>query len=191
MVPTVSVVFAPLETTPSPLAPHLSEIIAAVVFAGILTFVIAKFVVPRFEATFAERTEAIQGGIEKAEKAQAEAQAALEKYQAQLSEARGEAAKIREDAKAQGAQILAEMREQAQAESARIKTQAEAHLAAERTQLLGELRREVGGLATTLAGRIVGESLEDDDRARRTVERFLSDIEQQDADQPTETGASR
>ncbi len=191
MVPTISVVLAPLETTPSPLAPHISEIIAAVVFAGILTFIIAKFVVPRFEATFAERTEAIQGGIEKAEKAQAEAQAALEKYQAQLTEARGEAAKIREDAKAQGAQILAEMREQAQAEAARIKTSAEAQLSAERTQLLGELRREVGGLATTLAGRIVGESLEDDDRARRTVERFLADIEQQDAEQPTETGASR
>ncbi|WP_152362805.1 F0F1 ATP synthase subunit B [Microlunatus speluncae] len=190
MVPTISVVLAPLETTPSPLAPHLSEIIAAVVFAGILTFIIAKFVVPRFEATFAERTEAIQGGIEKAEKAQAEAQAALEKYQAQLTEARGEAAKIREDAKTQGAQILAEMREQAQAEAARIKTTAEAQLAAERTQLLGELRREVGGLATTLAGRIVGESLEDDDRARRTVERFLTDLEQQDG-QPTETGASR
>jgi F-type H+-transporting ATPase subunit b len=192
MVPTISVVLAPLETTPSPLAPHLSEIIAAVVFAGLLTFVIAKFVVPRFEATFAERTEAIQGGIEKAEKAQAEAQAALEKYQAQLTEARGEAAKIREDAKTQGAQILAEMREQAQAEAARIKTSAEAQLAAERTQLLGELRREVGGLATTLAGRIVGESLDDDDRARRTVERFLADIEQQDAaDQPTGTGAPR
>ena len=191
MVTTVSVMLAPLETAPNPLAPHISEFIAAIVFAGILTFIIAKFVVPRFEATFAERTEAIQGGIEKAEKAQAEAQAALEKYQAQLSEGRGEAAKIREDAKAQGAQILAEMREQAQAEAARIKTSAEAQLAAERTQLLGELRREIGGLATTLAGRIVGESLEDDDRARRTVERFLADIEQQDAEQPTETGASR
>lgn len=182
-------VVIPLETAPNPLVPHLSEFIAAIVFAGILTFVIAKFVVPRFEATFAERTEAIQGGIEKAEKAQAEAQAALEQYQSQLTEARGEAAKIREDAKAQGAQILAEMRQQAQAEAARIKTTAEAQLSAERTQLLSELRREVGGLATTLAGRIVGESLDDDERARRTVERFLTDLESQDTQ--AGTGAPR
>ena len=70
--------------------------------------VIGKFVVPRFEQTYAERTAAIQGGIEKAEQAQAEAEAALEKYNAQLAEARTEAAKIREDAKTQGAQILAE-----------------------------------------------------------------------------------
>lgn len=184
----IPVLLVPLETEPNPLIPHTAEIIAAVIFAGILTFIIAKFVVPRFEATFAERTEAIQGGIEKAEKAQAEAQAALEQYQAQLTEARGEAAKIREDAKTQGAQILAEMREEAQTEAARIKATAEAQLAAERSQLLAELRREVGGLATTLAGRIVGESLDDDERARRTVDRFLAELE---ADETSETGASR
>ena len=80
----------------------------SIIFVLLLTFIIAKFVVPRFEATYAERTAAIQGGMEKAEQAQAEAAAALEKYNAQLAEARSEAAKIREDAKTQGTQILAE-----------------------------------------------------------------------------------
>ena len=138
--------------------------------------VIAKFVVPRFEATYAERTAAIQGGMEKAEKAQEEAEAALKQYQAQLAEARTEAAKIREDAKTQGTQIIAELREQAQAEATRIRRPAEAQLEAERTQVMAQLRSEIGGLATTLAGRIVGESLEDDERARRTVDRFLADL---------------
>ena len=44
---------------------------------------------------------------------------------------------------------------------------------------MAQLRSEIGGLATTLAGRIVGESLEDDERARRTVDRFLADLEAQ------------
>ena len=169
----------PLETEAggSPLALHLSEFIAAIVFAILLTVVIAKAVVPRFEATYAERTAAIQGGIEKAEKAQEAAEAALAEYNAQLAEARTEAARIREDAKSQGTQILAELREQAQAESARIKAQGEAQLEAERTQVMAQLRNEIGGLATTLASRIVGESLEDDERARRTVERFIADLE--------------
>ena len=91
------------------------------VFALLLTVVIAKFVVPRFEATYAERTAAIQGGIEKAEKAQEAAEAALHEYSAQLADARTEAARIREDAKTQGTQIIAELREQAQAEAARIR----------------------------------------------------------------------
>jgi F-type H+-transporting ATPase subunit b len=39
----------------------------------------------------------------------------------------------------------------------------------------------VGALATTLAGRIVGESLEDEARQRRTVERFIAELEEQNA----------
>jgi F-type H+-transporting ATPase subunit b len=168
----------------SPLAVHWSEVIASLVFIAILTYILAKVVVPRFEATYAERTEAIQGGMEKAEKAQEAAEAALREYQAQLSEARTEAARIREDAKTQGTQIITEMREQAQAEAARIKANAEANLEAERNQLMNALRSEVGGLATTLAGRIVGEAMDDDERARRTVDRFLADLEEQDAAEP-------
>lgn len=164
----------------SPLALHWAEFIAAIVFALLLTFVIAKFVVPRFEATFAERTQAISGGIERAERAQAEAQAALEEYNARLAEARQEAARIREDAKTQGAEILAEMREQAQTEAARIAAGAAAQREAERVQLMTQLRSEIGGLATSLASRIVGESLVDDERARRTVDRFLADLESEE-----------
>lgn len=165
----------------NPLLPAPFEIVAAIVFALLLWFLIAKFVVPNFERTYEERTEAIQGGIEKAERAQAEAQAALEQYRAQLDDSRAEAARIREDAKTQGSQILAEMREQAQAEANRIRTQTQAQLEAERVQAMTQLRNEIGGLATTLAGRIVGESLDDDERSRRTVDRFIADLESQDA----------
>ena len=44
---------------------------------------------------------------------------------------------------------------------------------------MAELRREVGGLAVQLASRIVGESLEDEARQRRTVERFLDNLDGQ------------
>jgi F-type H+-transporting ATPase subunit b len=171
----------------NPLLPAWIEVILAVVFVVLLTLVIGKFVVPRFEETYAERTAAIQGGIEKAEKAQQQAEAALAGYTAQLAEARTEAARIREDAKTQGTQILAELREQAQAEAARIRAQGEAQLEAERTQVMTQLRNEIGGLATTLASRIVGESLADDARAQRTVDRFLADLETSDS----ETAGSR
>ena len=173
--------------TENPLLPAPIEIILAVVFVLLLTVVIARFVVPRFEATYAERTAAIQGGIEKAEKAQEAAEAALAEYNAQLAEARTEAARIREDAKTQGTQILAELREQAQTEAARIRAQGEAQLEAERAQVMAQLRNEIGGLATTLASRIVGEALEDDARAQRTVDRFLADLEASDS----ETAARR
>lgn len=175
----------PLAT--NPLIPEPAEMIMSIIFVVLLTVVIAKFVVPRFEETYAERTAAIQGGMEKAEKAQAEAQAALQQYQAQLAEARSEAAKIREEAKTQGTQIIAELREQAQAEANRIRQAAESQIEAERAQVMIQLRNEIGGLATTLAGRIVGESLTDDERARRTVDRFLADLESDSASTPAGT----
>jgi F-type H+-transporting ATPase subunit b len=72
------------------------------------------------------------------------------------------------------------MRERAQAEADRIVTAAHSQLEAERSQIVGQLRGELGGLATSLAGRIVGESLDDDERARRTVDRFIADLESSD-----------
>lgn len=165
-----------------PLLPHhFSEFVMGILLMVVLYLVIRAKVVPAFEKLYTERTAAIQGGIEKAERAQAEAEEALVRYNDQLAEARAEAARIREDAKTQGSQILAEMREQAQAEANRIKVSAQAQLEAERSQILAQLRSEVGGLATTLAGRIVGESLDDDERARRTVDRFLADLEADDS----------
>ncbi|MFI5713783.1 F0F1 ATP synthase subunit B [Kribbella sp. NPDC051620] len=168
---------AAAEETPSPLLPHVAEIIFGFVFLVLLAIAFAKVVVPKFEKAYADRTAAIEGGMNEAKVAQAEAKAALDKYNAQLSEARQEAAKIREDAREQGALIIAEMREQANAEAERIVTHARTQIDAERAQAVASLRSEVGTMATTLAGRIVGESLEDEARQRRTVERFLADLE--------------
>lgn len=178
----VPVFGAPLELDLGPLAPeHLSEFVVGIILMLVVFVVIWKAVVPAFEKMYAERTDQIQGGMQRAEKAQQEAEKALAEYRAQLADAREEAARIREDAKNQGAQILAEMREQATSESQRILDQARTQLEAERAQVSAQLRSEVGGLATTLAGKIVGESLEDDQRARSTVDRFLADLEQQAA----------
>ena len=165
------------EGEPSPLMPHLSELIVGLVAFTLLFFFLRARVFPLFEKTYAERSEAIEGGIRRAEEAQAEAQRALEQYRSQLADARGEAARIREDAKVQGAAILAEMRQTAQAEAARITERAQTQLAAEREQVVRSLRAEVGTLATQLAERVVGESLADDARAGRVVERFLAELE--------------
>lgn len=166
-----------LEISFGPLAPALPELIAGILLFIAVWFGVAKLVVPKFEQTYEERAEAIRGGIEKAERAQAEAAAALQQYNAQLATARAEASGIREEAKAQGAQILADLRQHAQEESARVLTQAKAQIEAERVQAVHQLHSEVGGLATDLAGKIVGESLADDERARRTVDRFIADLE--------------
>lgn len=161
----------------NPLIPPLGEIIIGLIAFAVVLFVMFKFVAPQFEKAFRARREAIEGGMERAEAMQAEAKAALEQYRAQLAEARSEAAQIRDAARAEGQQILEELRVQAQEESARIVARGEEQLAASRQQVVNELRGQIGTMAVQLAGRVVGESLEDDARRRGTVDRFLDQLD--------------
>jgi F-type H+-transporting ATPase subunit b len=164
-------------TEHNPILPLWQEIVVGAVAFGLLCFVLMKYVFPRMEQMFQARVEAIEGGLKKAEEAQAEAAKVLEQYKAQLAEARGEAARIRDDARADAEGIRQEAHERAREESNRIIAAGRESLAAERQNIVRELRAEVGDLAVQLAGKIVGESLEDEARRRGTVDRFLTDLE--------------
>lgn len=160
-----------------PILPYLPELIFGLIAFGIVFAVIAKKVVPALEKVYAERAAAIEGGMDKAEQAQREARAAKAEYEAKLAEARTEAARLREEAREQGAAIIAEMRGQAQEESARILESGQRQLAVERQQAMTALRADVGQLSTDLASRIVGESLHAETRQKGIVERFLAALE--------------
>jgi len=162
----------------NPLIPHTAELIVGAVAFTLLFLTLRKFVVPMFEKAYTDRTNAIQGGMERAEKAQLEAQRALTQYNDQLSKAREEAQTLREEARVQGAAIIEDLRAKAQDEAARITATAHASIEAERQQAIASLRNEVGTLAVELASKIVGEALDDQARQSRVVDRFLEDLEE-------------
>lgn len=174
----------------SPLVPNPWEILATGLGFIVLMIVVVKFIVPAFEKTYQQRVEAIEGGLNKAEEAQAEAEAMKARYEQSLADAHAEASRLREEARAEGAQIVAEHKEKAAAEAARITEQAQQQIAAERQQAFASLRQDVGTLATQLAGRIVGEALDDDSRSQRVVDRFLADLDAEQSDQ-SRTGAAQ
>ena len=166
------------------------ELIAFVVMFAIL----ARYIIPPINKAMSARQEAIRTQFAELDQAEADARKAEADYKAQLNDAKHEAAKIREEAREQGAQIVQEAREKAQAEHDRIVQQAHAQIEADRKAAFASLRGEVGSLATTLAGRIVGESLDDDERQARVVERFLADLENadaRDAELPADRAADR
>src|SRR6516225_8828198 len=164
--------------TTNPLIPTWQELIIGTICFILVFGVLSRILMPRIQQTLEQRTDQIEGGLARADEAQAEAQRLLEQYRHQLAEARHDAARLREEAREQGAQIIAEMREQAQAEARRVTEAAQAQIQAERQQALTALRAEVGTLATELASRIVGESLTDTARQNRMVDRFLDELEQ-------------
>ncbi len=159
------------------LIPATNELVwGTVAFLAFLLFMV-KYVMPIARRTLAERTAGIEGKLAQAEADRNEAQALLKRYEAQLADARSEAGRIRTEAQTQRAEIVEEARAEARTEAQRITEAATAQIASERASALAELRREVGTLAVDLAGRIVGESLQDDARQRGTVDRFLGGLE--------------
>jgi F-type H+-transporting ATPase subunit b len=161
-----------------PLVPTWTELIIGIIAFLIVFGFLGRMLLPRAQKMLAERTNQIEGGLARAEEAQAKANEMLEQYRQQLAEARHEASRLREEAREQGAQIIAEMRQQAETEARRITESAQQQIQAERQQALVALRSEVGTLATDLASRVVGESLTDEARQSRVVDRFLDDLEQ-------------
>jgi len=161
------------------LIPAGYDILWSSVVLIVIAIVFYRLVLPKFQAILDERTEKIEGGLAKAESAQEEAAAALAEYHQQLQDARTEAAHIREDARGEASQIVAEAREKAVVEATRVAENAQRQIEAERQQAAVSLRSDVGSLATELASRIVGESLADEARRSRVVERFLDELDEQ------------
>jgi F-type H+-transporting ATPase subunit b len=162
----------------NPLIPSNTELIFGLIAFVIVFGALWKVLLPRIQQTLEQRTDEIEGGLQRAAEAQAEAQRTLDQYRSQLAEARHEASRLREEAREQGAQIIAEMREQATAEAQRLVEAAHAQIEADRAQAIQSLKTEVGTLAVELASRVVGESLEEEARQRRLVDRFLDELEQ-------------
>jgi F-type H+-transporting ATPase subunit b len=177
------------ETESNFLVPNATFLVELAAFL-LLFYLLARYVIPPINRAMTGRQDAIRKQFADLEQAKQDARAAEEEFKAQIADARHEAARIREEAREQGAQIIAEMREQAQAEAARIVENGHAQVAAERQQAVASLRSEVGTLATTLAGRIVGESLEDDARSTRVVDRFLADLDTLEASKAAGTNGS-
>ena len=165
------------EEVTNPIGLPWGEVLIGAIGFALLLVVLGKFVWTMFEKAFAARTKAIEGGIAKAEEAQNEAKAALDRYNQQLAGAREEAAKIREDARTQAQSIRDDMLAQAHAESERIAAAGRAQLDAQRSQIVAELRADLGRVSVELASKVVGESLQDQERQNRTVERFLADLD--------------
>ncbi|MEV0093345.1 F0F1 ATP synthase subunit B [Streptomyces sp. NPDC050738] len=164
--------------TQNPLIPHLDELVIGLLAFAIVFGFLAKKLLPNINKVLDERREAIEGGIEKADAAKLEAESVLEQYKAQLAEARHEAARLRQEAQEQGAALILEMRAEGQRQREEIIAAGHTQIEADRKQAAQSLRQDVGKLATDLAGKLVGESLEDHARQSRTVDRFLADLEE-------------
>jgi F-type H+-transporting ATPase subunit b len=159
------------------LLPPTYELVIGTIAFFTIFFLLSKFALPNIKKTLEARTESIEGGIAKAEKMQQEASVTLAQYRQQLADARSEAAKIRSAAESERTNVISEARTEAQVVAQGVTQQANAQIAAEKSKAVNELRLDVSNLALDLASKIVGASLQDDQRAKAVIDQFIKDLE--------------
>lgn len=163
------------------LLPPAYEIFWSALILLVVLLIVGKFALPRLYATMDERQAKIAEGLAAADKAKEDHALAQRERETVLQAAHAQAHEIREKASAEAKGIVAAARTEAQDEAARILDNAQRQILAEKQAAEISLRTEVGLLATELAERIVGEHLKDAALTSRVVDRFLDDLEADNA----------
>jgi F-type H+-transporting ATPase subunit b len=164
------------------------ELVAFIIVLGVLW----KWVIPPLQKAMNDRQETIRKQLAESEAAKEALQKAEAEYKNAVADARREAAQMRSEAEDQRKAIVERASSEAEQKVNEILARGQAQLEAEQRQAVRQLKAELGGLAIELASKIVGESLNDDQRQERVIERFLGDLDQPDAaEQPEEADAGR
>lgn len=142
-----------------PLNPDVEQLAVATVLFGAVYLLVGRFL-PRINRALDERAtllEGVTGGPAAAIRREAERVRA--EHETLLSEARREAARVRQAAREDGAALITEAREDGLRERAEIVVTGQARVEAERVEAEAELRGCVSEVASELASRIVGEPI--------------------------------
>jgi F-type H+-transporting ATPase subunit b len=142
----------------------------------IILLIIWKKALPPIIKRLEQRQAAIKKQFDDAEAAQQRLAAAEKEYGEALAETRRDASRLREQAQAERASIVEEARSEAQAKVEEMLAMAGDRVATERQQAILALRNEIGELATTLAERMVHDSLRDDARQRKLIADFIAGV---------------
>ncbi len=153
------------------------EFIAELVGFVIIVFVLWRYVLPLITKMVKNRQDDVQRQVDEAEEATRKLQDAQSRFDNAVQQAEDEAARIRDDARADATRIREELIAQAEADVERMLQRGQEQLAAQRDQVVRGLRSELGGASMELAERVVRNTLTDDDARTASVDSFLSEIE--------------
>ena len=163
------------QEAPNPILPATNEIIWGGLAFIILFGLLAKLGLPAIQKGMQDRTAQIQGDLDAAAAAKAEQQAVLDRYNAQLQEARTEAARIIEEARQSADAVRRDLTQRAEAEAAELRQRNAEQLTAERERLMGEVQSQVASLAIELAEKVVEANL-DRDTQNRLIDSYISQV---------------
>ncbi len=169
-----SFAFAAQEGGISKILPDMNEFVPMLVAFIIIVVVLAKFGWPMFEGIMVRRETTIKENLEKSEAARIESEKLLEEYKQQLADAKMQASMIVADARRSGETLKADIEAKAQSEANAMIEKARVAIEAEKKQAVAQLQGSVADFTVQVAGRVIGESLTDDEH-RAIIERYVNE----------------
>jgi F-type H+-transporting ATPase subunit b len=151
--------------------------VAELVGFALMLFVLWRYVLPLIKNMVTKRQDEIQRQVDEANEATRKLEDAHARFDNAVQQAETEAARIRDDARADATRIREELTAQAEADVERMLQRGQDQLAAQRDQVVRGLRADLGGVSLELAERTVRKELEDDSARSASVDSFLSEIE--------------
>ncbi|WP_436793210.1 F0F1 ATP synthase subunit B [Actinospongicola halichondriae] len=161
---------------PNPLLPETNEIIWGAIGFTVVFLFLAKFGLPAAKKAMDERAAKIQGDLDAAEAAKADAESIKAEYAAKVADAKTESARIIEEARQAADQLKADQQTRLNEELATARASAQADIDAAKGQAMAELRGEVSDIAIGAAEAVVGANL---DRAAQTqlIEDYINRVQ--------------
>jgi F-type H+-transporting ATPase subunit b len=159
----------------NPILPAANEIIWGTLAFLVLVVLMTKLAYPSVKSAMDARTEHIRTAIDEADRTRTEAQTVLVDYQRQVADAKGEAARIIEEARQTADNLKRDLTARAEAEAAELRQRNAEQIGAERQRVLAELQGQVATLAIELAEKVVGGSL-DQQRSLQLIEDYINTV---------------
>jgi F-type H+-transporting ATPase subunit b len=163
------------QEAPNPILPATNELLWGA-FAFIVLFVLFAWKgVPAVKGAMDARAQKISDSLDEAEKAKTDAEGVLAEYQRQLADARTEASRVIDEARAQAETVRRDLIAKAEAEVAELRQRNAEQVTAERGRVMGELQGQVASLAIELAEKVVESNL-DRETNTRLIESYINSV---------------
>ena len=138
-------------------------------------FLIKKFLLDKVMAVLDQRREMADSQIREAQEAKTEAENIRHTYEDHMSQAKQEAAQILQTAQKTAAERSEQILRQAQDQAVKIKEKATADIDQAKKKAVNDAKNQLSDMAMTIAGKIVGRTLDQEDQTR-LVDEFIREL---------------
>ena len=169
-----------MENLPSILTPDLGLLFWMLIAFLVVFGVLAKFGFPAIVNMVDNRKQYIDESLRKAHEASARLENIQKEGEAMLQEARQKQAQILKEAADTREAIVAKAQKQARHEATRLIEEAKADIAQEKAAAISEIRAQVAELSVKVAEKILRKELSAADRQMETIDRLLDEVAVED-----------